>query len=87
MVEGTKQNSNTDKVHARDRPAQGMPRAARRRGNDGRPVAEAAAAAAPDADAEDDTEDFVCYSCLKDQEPSAVTKVFFFVQTKLLVQI
>ena len=59
MVEGTKQNSNTDKVHARDRPEQGMPRAARRRGNNGQPVAEAAAA--PDADAEEATEDFVHY--------------------------
>ena len=50
-----------------------MPSAARRRGNDGRPVAEAAAAAVPDANAEADTEDFVRYSYLKDQGPSAVT--------------
>ena len=66
LVEGTKQNSNTDKVHARDRPAQGVPPAVRRRGNDGRPIAEAAAEPAPDADA--DTEDFTSPLFLQDDE-------------------
>ena len=54
FAKSTRRNPNTDNIHARDRPAQDMPPAARRCGNDDQPVAAPSADAEPEEDATED---------------------------------